>query len=224
MALQSHKDNYNTNGLTISSLVALCSDCSKLCLERTERVIENKSRAPRGWEKEYMTVAQERRKEDYNLCEVHCQRVASVCPISSDIDRFYALGYKKVAQLNDLNGLPSIQQMSRCERAAFDFSNVLFSLAHKPSKVVFETVDPKTGVKTEDREDGEPSEVHKKVLAGGSVKDEILRRWSTARRGREDMEELGVLRSIKDSSIFKEELERQKEEEAIKSRGTTPKW
>ncbi|KEG14381.1 ribosomal P protein AGP2beta-1 [Trypanosoma grayi] len=171
-----------------------------------------------------MAVAEQRRKEDYNLCERHCLRVASVCPTPSSIENFNAIGHNKVAQLSRMDGLPTIQQMSRCEHAVFDFSKVLFSLAHKPSKVVFENIDPKTGVKASEEPDGEPTEVHKKVLSGWSVDEAILRRWSTARRERTEMEGLGVLRSAEETSIFKEELERQKAEEAVKARATTPKW
>ncbi|RNF02367.1 ribosomal P protein AGP2beta-1 [Trypanosoma rangeli] len=224
MALQTRRDSYNTSQQTLSSLVALCTDCPKFCHERTERVVENSSRAPRGWESQFMAVAEQRRSEERALCERYCHRVASVCPAPTDIERFEALGYKEVTQRSALEGLPTVQQMSRCENAASEFSRVLFSLAHKPSKVSFDNVDPKTGAKVTEEGEGEATEVHKKVLSGGSIDDAILKRWSTARRGRADMEELGVIRSAEETARLKHERDRELVVESSNARGTTPRW
>ncbi|RNC38102.1 ribosomal P protein AGP2beta-1 [Trypanosoma cruzi] len=225
MTLQTRRDKYDTSQLTLSSLVALCADCSSFFLERTARVLDNQSRAPKGWENQFAAVAKQRRQEDCELCERYCHRVSSVCPDSKDIEHFEALGYKEVARRTSLDGLPTVQQMSRCENAVSEFSRVLFSLAHKPSKVAFEDVDPKSGLKkSEEGGDGEPTELHKKVLSGGSIDDAILQRWSTARKGRAEMEEMGVLRSAEETASLRQELGRQRSEEYIKTRGTTPKW
>ncbi|RNF10795.1 ribosomal P protein AGP2beta-1 [Trypanosoma conorhini] len=227
MALQTRRDSYNTSEQTLSSLVTLCADCPKFCHERTERVVENRSRAPRGWEPQFTAVAEERRKEDCGLCESYCRRVASVCPTPTAIERFEALGYKEAARRSAAeDGLPTVQQMSRCENAVAEFSRVLFLLAHKPSKVAFEDVDPKTGanMSEEGAGAGEPTEVHKKVLRGGSIDDAILKRWSTARRGRAEMEELGVVRSAEETAMLKQERDRQSALESPNTRGTTPRW
>ncbi|CBH12016.1 ribosomal P protein AGP2beta-1, putative [Trypanosoma brucei gambiense DAL972] len=220
MALQLNKDKYNTNELSMASLVALCSDCKRLCVEKTGRMVENMSRAPRGWEEEYTSAAEKRRGEDFELCHSRCLRVTSVCPSPTALEWFESLGYRRVAEMSPTDGIPTIQQVSRCEYALTDFTNVLFSLAHKPSKVMFDKVNPKTGERLDREVGGESSDIKKPVLGAGSIDEAILNRWSSPKRGRRDMEDLGLIRSPHDSTQFKRELERQD----MKVGGTTPRW
>ncbi|CCD12021.1 unnamed protein product [Trypanosoma congolense IL3000] len=225
MALQLNKDKYGTNEFNMSSLVALCSNCASLCLERTERAMENMSRAPRGWEAEYTAVARERQREDLTLCQSHCARVASVCPAPEALERFEAVGHRTAVEKPVADGLPTLQQVSRCEHALMDFTQVLFSLAHKPSKIVFEKLNPKTGERLDDEvSGGAAAGSEKSVLSGRSFDETILNRWSSSKREHEEMEKLGIVRSPADAASLKRKLERQGEEQSTEKKGTTPRW
>lgn len=223
MALREHKDSYDFKVFSLSSFVAQCSNCQKLCLEKTERMIDNRSRAPRGWDTLFKAVAEERRNEDFDLCETKCLHLARVCPEAHVIESYEkAVGAKQNPAL--LAKEFSLQEMSRCENAADTFSKVLFSVTHKPSKVSFDQgKDQVASEKPGSPSDGAPTEVHRKVLEGSkSIDNEILRRWSKSRQDRLNMEEQGILRSEKDVA----ELRRshRKADEETGASGTTPRW
>ncbi|KAG8340420.1 hypothetical protein ERJ75_000740200 [Trypanosoma vivax] len=220
MALKLNKDSFEAREVSLTSLVALCADCRELCLRQTERVMENRSRAPRGWDNEYKLVAEERRKEDYHLCEHSCIRVAVACPALDALERFEALGYRKAAQIGVQDGLPSVQQVSRCEQAAAGLSRVLFTLAHKPSKVMFEKANPKTGQQFEE-EAGESAVAQKPLASSRSIDEAILNRWSPSARGQKEMEGLGFIRSKTEASNHKRDTDVESPGEA---KGTVPKW
>lgn len=199
MALQENKDSFNAQALSLSEFVAQCADCHKLCLEKTARVVENRSRAPRGWDSVFDSVAAERRSEDLDLCESRCQYMQTSCPSKERVE-----GYEPALAATSQRGKKTkvdpavLQEASRCEHAVQTFSNVLFALAHKPSKIAFATnKDLRTGSdKYDETQDGAPTEAHRKVLEGAkNIDSEILRRWSKARQGRLHMEEQGIVQS-----------------------------
>lgn len=150
----------------------------------------------------------------------------------------------------------SVQALSRCENAAARFSKVLFAIAQKPSKVSFESVDPKTGKRMvgdldaldKDAGSSNPPETAeadrsatgKKQMDKQAIHDEILRRWSTSRRERSAMEELGVIQTEEGIQQKKQEIIRQQQQGAQQrtvptsateqsesssgSGGTVPRW
>lgn len=209
--------------VTLSEMVALCQDCSKMCWEKTSRVVENVSRAPRGWEDVFKSVAEERRREDNEVCVKFCTLVKTSCPASSQVAAYEKVDFKKVKKGSYPAGVPSIQEMTRCEHAVEKFTNVLFTLAHKPSKVSFGAGStPEQDASGDGKGKNEPpTEAHRKVLEGAKVDDEIVRRWSAARQGRIHMEEQGVVRTPQAAEAFKQEL---KQQDRAEKGGTTPRW
>jgi hypothetical protein len=277
MALYVSKDKLETQEVTLSGLLRLCEDCKLFCLQKTERVIDNRSRAPRGWEKEYLDVATQRRSEDYDTCFDACNLLNRSCPAVSRVEQYDLHQEQSEALRNnhtaasptkpqevakpakrgwfgfgkssgeepvkpiDVAQLPSAQEVARCENAAERFAKILFAIAHKPSKVHFDAINPKTGEKMEGDKTAvvqAPEPVSGKVhpnepspppgrnegkrADSKALNDEILRRWSTSRRERRNMEELGVIRTNEETQQIKQELQKQKSMEL--SSGTMPKW
>lgn len=222
MALQNNKDSFQTKALSLPEFVLQCSDCHKLCLEKTARVVENRSRAPRGWDSLFDSVAAERRSEDLDMCEKRCQYMQTVCPSKEKVQEYEKVLDVALQRGKKAKADPSfLQEASRCEHAVEMFSNVLFALAHKPSKVVFVTTkDPHTGEeKYDESKDGAPTEVHRKVLEGAkNIDEEILRRWSKARQGRLGMEEQGIVQKPGNTVPGAEPSA------PSGSSGTTPSW
>ncbi|KAK7195415.1 ribosomal P protein AGP2beta-1 [Novymonas esmeraldas] len=222
MALQENKDSYAVKALSLSEFVLQCTDCHQLCLEKTARVVENRSRAPRGWDSVFHSVAEERRTEDLELCESRCRDVHSVCPSQDRVRQYEQV--LAAASLKAAKGTPPspplLQDASRCEHAVEVFSNVLFALTHKPSKVSFAAKDPQTGnIKYDESHDGAPTEAHRKVLEGAkNIDNEILRRWSKARQDRLNMEEQGIVRPAGTTAVP------QVPTDASASSGTAPRW
>ncbi|AIO00592.1 ribosomal P protein AGP2beta-1, putative [Leishmania panamensis] len=222
MALQENKDSYNIKALSLSEFVLQCSDCHRLCLEKTARVLENRSRAPRGWEGLFSSVAEQRRFEDLDLCESRCHNVQAVCP-SNDKVREYeqALAAASLKPKNITPPNPSLlQAASRCQHAVEVFSNVLFALAHKPSKVSFPIKDPAKGEgKGSEPHDGAPTETHRKVLAGATnMNSEILR------RGRKGHQDQLIPREEDIASSTDSDWATHTPTSAPGLSGTTPKW
>lgn len=222
MALQENRDSYEAKALSLSDFVVQCADCHQLCLEKTARVVENRSRAPRGWDSIFNSVAEERRSEDLDQCESRCRYLHTACP-----SRDKVLQYEQVlaaAAPQSRRRVPPdaslLQEASRCEHAVETFSNALFVLAHKPSKVSFTTNDPKTGTaKYDEAHDGAPTEAHRKVLEGAkNIDGEILRRWSKARNDRLNMEQQGIVRAPGASASA------DSGSSGSPSSGTTPTW
>lgn len=226
MSLVSHQDSCKTKAVALSDVVAMCTNCTDMCWDKTQRVVSNTSRAPRGWESLYGAIATDRRQEEYEMCTSRCQLVRSSCPEVDKLKKYESIDEKALKRVPYPDGIPSLQELSRCEHAVEDFSRVLFALAHKPSKVVFETSE--VGVEKEGRLGGgkgsPPTEVHEKVLKGANVDDEILRRWSTARKERLQMEELGVLRTGEEAAELKRRLLTVQKDAVADGSGTVPKW
>ncbi|KPA83542.1 putative ribosomal P protein AGP2beta-1 [Leptomonas pyrrhocoris] len=222
MALQDNKDSFETKALSLSEFVLQCADCHKLCLEKTARVVENRSRAPRGWDSLFDTVAAERRSEDLDMCESRCQYMRTTCPSGEKVLEYENVLATTSHHAKKVKPDPAVlQEASRCEHAVEMFSNVLFALAHKPSKVAFSTTrDPRSGAEKYDKtHDGAPTEAHRKVLEGAkNIDEEILRRWSKARNDRLQMEKQGILRSPEDTGPGAAPST------PPESSGTTPKW
>ncbi|KAG5498146.1 hypothetical protein GH5_02946 [Leishmania sp. Ghana 2012 LV757] len=185
MALQENKDSYEVKALSLTEFVLQCADCQRLCLEKTARVLENRSRAPRGWESVFDAVAEERRTEDFRLCESRCRIMHTACP-SRDKVRQYEEVLAAAAQ-KDRKGTPPnasvLQEASRCEHAVETMSSVLFTLAHKPSKVSFPTKDLKAqDTKYGEARDTAPTEAHRKALGGAKAAQSALSsNWSKLR-------------------------------------------
>lgn len=253
MPLLVTRDRLDSNHVTLSGIVTLCKDCVSYCLEKTERVMANKSRAPRGWEKEYLEIAEARRTEDSRLCVDACQLLPRSCPSVErliahekyeDERAVYLQEKKKNPRTRMLppvapEELPSVYEMSRCENAAERFSKVLFAISHKPSKVHFDSVNPKTGEKMEDDTDvidpalaaatagASTAKKSTNTMDKNAINDEILKRWSTSRRERMNMEELGVIRTGEETQKLKEEMMKKKaqeEKDKLMGSGTLPKW
>lgn len=254
MPLIVSKDSLESRPTTLTGLVELCQNCVAYCAERTERYLANRSRAPRGWEAEYEAIAAERRKEDTEKCESACRLVQRGCPTVERLKAFddnqeslrsrRSAPSSSVASMESSN-LPTIQEMSRCEHAAERFASVLFAISQKPTKVHFESVNPKTGeVMKEGADDdasspggavgGDASKVAAAALAAGkkpfdkaAIQDEILKRWSTSRRERINMEELGVIRTGEETMALKQQMAKEQqlaERKAAEESGTVPKW
>jgi CelD/BcsL family acetyltransferase involved in cellulose biosynthesis len=165
---------------------------------------------------------------------------------------------------------PTSQELTRCGNAAERFSRVLFAIAQKPSKIHFDNVNPKTGAKMAEIQelveelDGvanpsaaaavaatnvskevaaatASSPAGKKPLDKQTAHNEILKRWSTSRRERTNMEELGVIHTHEDTQKLKQELQLKEAQEQRQrllgansgsgssresgdSSGTVPKW
>lgn len=281
MPLHVSRDSYESKQVTLADLVDLCRDCTKYCFERTERLLSNRGHAPRGWEKEYAEVANERRSQDMDLCMSACTALPRSCPSVERLRAFEALDgttphpptEAKQVEPKSSSGvlglfrksksesaapvvpleLPTTQELSRCGNAAEKFSRVLFAIAQKPSKVHFDNINPKTGEKAAEMDEvvaelagvanASASTVKKEVAeATASVKkpldkktahDEILKRWSTSRRERTNMEELGVIQTHDDTQRLKQELQLKETQAKQKadagqsqgaSSGTVPKW
>ncbi|CBZ29054.1 putative ribosomal P protein AGP2beta-1 [Leishmania mexicana MHOM/GT/2001/U1103] len=222
MTLQENRDSYKVKGLSLSQFVLQCSDCHQLCLEKTARIVENRSRAPRGWEALFNSVAEERRSEDLDLCESRCRYMQATCPSQDKVQQYEqalaaaSLKPKKSTPLNT----SVLQEASRCEHAVEVFSNVLFALAHKPSKVSFPTKDLKTGGTTDaEAHGGAPTEAHRKVLEGAKSTDtDISRRWRKLRQERLDSKVHDLAASTGSSSVPDTAAT------SPGSSGTTPKW
>jgi hypothetical protein len=222
MALQYNRDSFKTKALSLSEFVLQCTDCHKLCLEKTARVVENRSRAPRGWDSLFDSVAAERRSEDLDMCESRCQYMQTTCPASEKVHEYEKVLTAAAERAKKVKTDPSLlQEASRCEHAVEMFSNALFALAHKPSKVAFSTTkDLRTGnTKYDEAQDGAPTELHRKVLEGAkNIDSEIMRRWSKARNDRVQMEEQGIVQSPESSTTGTTSPA------ALVPSGTTPKW
>lgn len=227
MALQSNHDSHATKEVGVSDIAAMCNDCTTMCWEKTARIVNNVSRAPRGWEKLFKSVAEERRLEDQVVCEAFCERVRATCPVTDRIIAYEKVDLRKIKKGAAYpEGVPSVQDMTRCEHAVEQFSNLLFTLAHKPSKVSFATGGASEAPAAAAGDTGDaapPTEAHRKVLEGGKVDDEIVRRWSAARQGKLHMQAQGILRTEDGAKEFKQELKDQEKREAA-NRGTTPRW
>ncbi|CUG91088.1 ribosomal P protein AGP2beta-1, putative [Bodo saltans] len=300
MPLHVSRDSYESKQVTLADLVELCKDCTKYCLEKTERLVSNRGHAPRGWEKEYEEVANERRSQDLELCTTACTAVPRSCPSVEQIRAFERGQFHGATQPESKDtagsqksggvlGLfrrnsknepiapepvvplvaPTNQELGRCENAAERFSRVLFAIAQKPSKVHFDNVNPKTGVKMAEIQElvdevdvvANPalaaskkdvksevaaatasSQIVKKPLDKQTAHNEILKRWSTSRRERTNMEELGVIHTHDETQKLKQEMqlkEAQEQRERLLGRsgkqdessqeqggssGTVPKW
>lgn len=151
----------------MAELVDMCRDCTSLCTSKTRRVLENRSRSPRGWEKEYDEVAMSFQKHEFEQCLEACARVQRQCPepttirqrlgvqpdsvrLSQSSDsrpwwKFWSSGSQVTHLEVQQSTVVTDAELGVCENAAGDFSNVLFMLAHKPTKVQFHSYDPKTG-------------------------------------------------------------------------------
>lgn len=183
MTLRTHSETLETKGLSLAEMVQFSTDCSSLCWDKTERVVENTSRAPRGWEYIFKSVAKERREEDYSKCTSVCALVQKACPEPSRIEKYeHLIAEKRRFQGRQVpEGVPTIQEISRCEHTVELFAQLLFSLAHKPTKVAFEVnsgqedPSPPCG--------GAPTEAHRKVLEGSArnIEEEIAKRWKRNR-------------------------------------------
>ncbi|AYU81178.1 ribosomal P protein AGP2beta-1, putative [Leishmania donovani] len=222
MALQENRDSYKVKAFSLSEFVQQCSDCHQLCLEKTARVVENRSRAPRGWEALFDSVAEERRSEDLDLCESRCRYMQATCPSQDRVQQYEeALA---AASLKPKKRTPPnssvLQDASRCEHAVEVFSNVLFALAHKPSKVSFPTKDLKAGGTNDAESHAEaPTEAHRKVLEGSkSMDNDIWRRWSKLRQERIGSNAQDITSSTGSSSLPDTAAA------SAGSSGTTPKW
>lgn len=222
MALQENRDSYKVKALSLSEFVQQCSDCHQLCLEKTVRVLDNRSRAPRGWEALFNSVAEERRSEDLDLCESRCRYMQTTCPSQDKVQQYeQALAAASLKPKKSTPPNPSVlQDASRCEHAVEVFSNVLFALAHKPSKVSFPTKDLKTGGNTDaESHAGAPTEAHRKVLEGAKNMDnDVSCRWSKLRHERFGSKAQDVASSTGSS------LAPDTAAASPASSGTTPKW
>ncbi|KAG5472595.1 hypothetical protein LSCM1_04001 [Leishmania martiniquensis] len=221
MALQENKDSYEVKALSLSEFVLQCSYCHQLCLEKTARVVENSSRAPRGWESVFHSVAEERRSEDLGLCESRCKYMHDVCPSQAKVQK-YEEALAAAAPKARKSTPPSasvLQEASRCEHAVEAFSSVLFALAHKPSKVSFPTKGPQEGTTYGELRDGPPTEAHRKALEGVKKAQNVtLSGWSKAPSEHVDGEK-------HDSSSPAESIYTPKTAGAFSpSSGTLPKW
>lgn len=253
MSRQENKDSVSLRAMSLSDMVDLCADCTALCLSRTERVITNSSRAPRGWESLYRSVAEERRNDDLALCEQRCRAVQQGCPSAAQLRRYEATSLPRGATLSagevrkaladttaaePAAATPSIHAISRCEHVAEVFASTLFLLAHKPSKLVFDNTLSQNSDSSSPAGDGSvwpeessgKTEVHQKVLRGAADVDaEIMRRWSTARRERLYMQDHGILQV--DGVGRREAAQAEASEDGAGGQGsgtaaraTTPRW
>mmetsp|Transcript_70011 Transcript_70011/g.81633 ORF Transcript_70011/g.81633 Transcript_70011/m.81633 type:complete len:252 (+) Transcript_70011:50-805(+) len=251
MPLIVSRDSLESKQTTLVGLVELCQDCVSYCREKTERYLENRSRAPRGWETEYEAIAAERRKEDAEKCEAACRLVQRGCPTVEKLQAYDAY-YESMRQSRSSTAagvpppsLPTIQEVSRCEHAAERFASVLFAISQKPTKVHFDSVNPKTGEMMREGADEEASSADgavagdaskvaaaaraagKKPMDKAAIQDEILKRWSTSRRERINMEELGVIRTGEETMALKQQMARDQQmadRKTAEESGTVPKW
>ncbi|GET90988.1 ribosomal P protein AGP2beta-1, putative [Leishmania tarentolae] len=222
MALQENRDSYKLRSLSLSEFVLQCADCHQLCLDKTARIVENRSRAPRGWESLFNSVAEERRSEDMDLCESRCRYMQTTCPSQERVQQYeQALA---AAFLKSKKGTPPaasvLQEASRCEHAVEVFSNVLFALAHKPSKVSFPTKDLKTaGTTGAESPAGAPTEAHRRVLEGAKNMDsDILSRRSKLHQQHTGSTEQVIASPSGSSWVADGGVH------SPSSSGTTPKW
>jgi hypothetical protein len=97
---------------------------------------------------------------DMEKCMAECTLVNSTCPEPKKLQQLQSYDERmetarlpknaKNAQWREvLSEVPPVsdQDFTRCEHAAERFVKLLFAIAHKPTKVRFDTVDPKTGKK-----------------------------------------------------------------------------
>lgn len=274
MPLVVSNDNLAAKEITLSGIVELCKDCVRYCREKTERVVSNRSRAPKGWESEYQAVAESRRKEDMDTCVDACKIIPRSCPsverlrllektqettaanasktsTAGLLSRWTGSDKKKDGaphqQALDALDVPTIHELSRCEHAAERFVGILFAISQKPSKIHFDNVNPKTGEKMSDGDadtgGSEALNVAQQMEANSKlqlsapgkkpaadskvVNEEIMRRWSAARRERLNMEGLGIIRSTEDANALKQQITREEQQQKAaeaQASGTVPKW
>ena len=223
MPLIENRDTINASQVSLVDIVDMCLRCKALCDERTMRFVENRSRAPRGWESEYMRRAEQNKKQAFNMCVESCEQVSRSCPNSEEIHQYLEY-HKQGAAKNgdsksrmDFDALPSAAEIMRCESVAERFARTLFAVAHLPTKVSFDAVNPKTG---ERLSEGAEKPEAQPELSAKSANDEIMRRWSTSRKERINLEEHGVIRTEKEIQAQKEEYQKLEKEE----NGTRPRW
>ncbi|KAG5498877.1 hypothetical protein JKF63_03166 [Porcisia hertigi] len=222
MALQENKDSYEAQAFSLAEFVLRCSDCRGVCLQKTARILENGSRAPQGWESVYNSVAEERRLEDLDICESRCRYMQSICPSENKV-RQYEEALATASPTTKKRALPDptiLQEASRCQHAVELFSNILFALAHKPSKISFGVSDPRKAVtKFDESQDGAPTEAHRKVLEGAkNIDQEIMRRWTRSRQTPVNMKE----EDISTSAGFSPTPDTMPTSSG--SSGTSPRW
>lgn len=151
------KDSYEQQKVTFPQIVAMSGDCLSTCEQRSTRTLTNNSRALKGKEEDYSKYALERKAQEMRQCMEVCSLVKSSCPDTKVVEQheayeerlFAARSSKKMETRAVVNEKPVIdaQQLSRCEHAVEILVKTFFSMAHKPTKVHFDIVDPKTGQK-----------------------------------------------------------------------------
>ena len=188
----------------------------------------------KGREKAWAEKAKLRQQEDINLCMAECTLVQTACPSEKKLlqlehydERLATAKLPKNA--NDgkwrevLSEVPPVsdQDYTKCEHAAERFVQMLFVLAHKPTKVRFDLVDPKTGKKLGSND----VEKMTKNLQSG---DEVAIRadamnQSVDKKAFTEMYNKKVANSLR-SSHAQAQAPEAKDESAEAGSGTTPRW
>ena len=189
-----NRDTSLSKQVSLGDIVELCSNCTSLCASKVQRVVSNASRPPKGWENEWGARAKEDQKDEMDKCMVGCNRVHTQCPPAREVRLFqgesvdgeeaptkgpwwkFGLGGSK--PVSSSTAVVTDQGISICENSAAEFAQVLFMLAHKPTKISFSSMDPKSG-DTYDPETGSWATNAKTVDYDRVIKD----RWNTAVQG-----------------------------------------
>eukprot|EP00758_Cryptobia_borreli_P003928 Tbor_TRINITY_DN4069_c0_g1::TRINITY_DN4069_c0_g1_i1::g.11763::m.11763 len=255
--MQQNKDSYELKEVTVGDLVEMCVDCNSTCQRRTSRVVDNSSRPPRGWEKEYENVANNNQKVEFEKCMTACQAVSRWCPKPSYVRTYmgeepktvekpsgskrpwWKLGFggsgdkASSSSHNNIDSSSNVvteSEMGICINKVEDFTKMLFLLAHKPTKVMFQTYDPKTG-NAFDQETGEFATRDAKPSTGGNIDQTIKSRWAgetkksfeLSRADHKRTEEANTLSADQSTGADVNPLNKP-EGDGNTVRGTVPRW
>jgi len=254
-----NKDTYDVKAVSLADVAAMCHDCVTLCRQRTSRLITNNSNAPKGFEDLYSNLARGRVREEQTKCENECGLVRESCPTVLEISYYDERSALRAAQRAELakkpNAKPSRpaladetvefqQSIDRCEHAAERFTQYLFALAHKPTKVHFEAVDARSGKGIPTTVEGAAAttkpvtQTSRFEELSKSAKEEIRRRWSgkayrppregeaPAEGAPQDLANLdaATMDRYERHRRLIEEQQRQGERPTDGTSGTKPKW
>jgi hypothetical protein len=166
--------------VTLSHIVNMCADCKTMCKERTQRMVEDVGVQPWGFKNLQDKVFAGRRNEEQDKCVASCGAVAAQCPAAPKVHAYEAKSLAHAAKhikdaetgscqvFDDVVDGVGPHEMRHCETAVASFSQLLFTIAHKPVKIDF---DDRDGDKPRDMLSGQKGDKAKGGADGKKPKE-----------------------------------------------------
>jgi hypothetical protein len=124
--------------VSLTDFVKQCENCVKLCSKHADRIVTDQGIVPISFKSHYDTMAANKRDDAMNTCTSFCQTMYEKCkPV---------VEYEANPKTFRLNGEVVDEKQFRrldmdCTRSATKLSGYLFSLANRPTKLIFERYD-----------------------------------------------------------------------------------